>query len=442
MTEGSSRKPARAPSSAALAKRRRRVERGERDEAAARAWFDAHRPTTHQLVLPLLRALERRGGSAKPADVYDDVATIIGVNPALRRLEQTFANGRRSNLFERQVRFARETAKHKGLIVSPERGRWNLTQDGGDMLGLVKPGVVVTIFETAAGRAWWANAEDAVGAIADDSLDLIFTSPPYPHLTDKRKYGTMDVATWLDVHTSLAAAWRAKLKDSGSVIVNLGPTYISGTPCQSPYMERFTLTLLDSLGYHLADRMYWENPCRLPPMQWVAVKRVRVRPSVEPLLWFSKTAHPKADNRNVLVDYADKDRWLGNQAAAIRPSGYDVTTRSFSKDNGGRIPGSLVTAAAAQSNDAYRRACRREGLALHPAVMPASVAEFAIRLTTDKGDVVYDPFFGSGTTGAVAERLGRRWLGSERARTFLDGARLRFGDDSQDSEIASTRRQG
>jgi DNA modification methylase len=58
--------------------------------------------------------------------------------------------------------------------------------------------------------------------------------------------------------------------------------------------------------------------------------------------------------------------------------------------------------------------------------MPEKIVDFAVRLTTDPDDLIYDPFMGSGTTGVVSERLGRRWIGTERSRDYIRSAQIRF----------------
>src|SRR3546814_2363297 len=57
--------------------------------------------------------------------------------------------------------------------------------------------------------------------------------------------------------------------------------------------------------------------------------------------------------------------------------------------------------------------------------MPIPVPKFAIEMLTRPGDLVFDPFFGSGTTGAAAEELGRRWVGVDHHQVLLEGASLR-----------------
>jgi len=61
----------------------------------------------------------------------------------------------------------------------------------------------------------------------------------------------------------------------------------------------------------------------------------------------------------------------------------------------------------------YQKFCKDQRLPGHPARMPDKIPEFFIKFLTDENDLVMDPFAGSNTTGATAERLGRRWLSIE-----------------------------
>src|SRR6202171_2671972 len=66
------------------------------------------------------------------------------------------------------------------------------------------------------------------------------------------------------------------------------------------------------------------------------------------------------------------------------------------------------------------------GAKAHSTQKPEALLHRVILASTNPGDVVLDPFFGSGTTGAVAKRLSRRFIGIERERAYVDLARVRI----------------
>jgi site-specific DNA-methyltransferase (cytosine-N4-specific) len=78
------------------------------------------------------------------------------------------------------------------------------------------------------------------------------------------------------------------------------------------------------------------------------------------------------------------------------------------------------------ANDSYTEQCKRAGMKIHPARFPAALPAFFIKLLTDEGDLVLDPFAGSNTTGAVAEKLQRRWIAIENVEVYLEASKFRF----------------
>ena len=110
-----------------------------------------------------------------------------------------------------------------------------------------------------------------------------------------------------------------------------------------------------------------------------------------------------------------------------RPSGHDISDK-FKKHNGGAIPPNLIAIPNTESNGAYQRYCQEHGIIEHPARFPAALPEFFVRMLTDAGDLVIDPFGGSCVTGEVCERLGRKWACVELNEQYLEGAMVRFTD--------------
>jgi DNA modification methylase len=111
--------------------------------------------------------------------------------------------------------------------------------------------------------------------------------------------------------------------------------------------------------------------------------------------------------------------------AKLRPSGHDISDK-FGKDNGGSVPPNLLALANTESNGAYQEYCRANSLPVHPARFPAGIPEYFIRMLSNEGDLVLDPFAGSCVTGEVAESLNRKWICCELSEEYLKGARARF----------------
>jgi site-specific DNA-methyltransferase (cytosine-N4-specific) len=80
------------------------------------------------------------------------------------------------------------------------------------------------------------------------------------------------------------------------------------------------------------------------------------------------------------------------------------------------------------ANDAYTLRSKAEGLKVHPAGYSRALPEVFIKMLTDEGDVVLDPFAGSNTTGAVVESFQRRWIAFESIEEYLRASKFRFSN--------------
>jgi site-specific DNA-methyltransferase (cytosine-N4-specific) len=379
-------------------------------------------PSQHQLVLPFIETVKELGGKAKPKDVYGTLADKVNIPPDERDKKTPGGVYR----WDRHVRWTYQLAKLKGLIASPAFNTWELTESGSKMLMNARPGIVITVYETPNGVCLWGECEAAQGFIEDNSINLILTSPPY-NLLRQKEYAAPRNNEYLDWLLSLANDWQRLLADDGSVVINLGGAYNKGTPTRNLYQWRFLLKLCDEIGYHLCQDFYWYNNAKLPaPAEWVNVRKIRVKDSVEHLYWLSKTPFPKANNQNVLRPYSKtmtnviKAGWKAQK----RPSGHSLT--GFNNNNGGSIPDNIIVKANTTSNDQYMRYCKENRIKPHPARYPSEIPEFFIEFLTDPGDIVYDPFSGSNVTGAAAEKLGRRWITSEKSLYYIKGSKGRF----------------
>jgi site-specific DNA-methyltransferase (cytosine-N4-specific) len=231
------------------------------------------------------------------------------------------------------------------------------------------------------------------------------------------------------------------LPEDGSFVLNIGGSYNKGTPTRSLYHFKLLIALVEEVGFHLAQECFWYNPAKMPvPAEWVTVRRIRVRDSVEYVWWLSKTPYPKASNLNVLREYSEDMIRLNRRGLreTIRPSGHVIRSSFNNVDAGGAIPASVVESdwddtpesmmkmGNNAANDDYTMRCKEEGIKIHPARFPAQLPRFFIKMLTEPDDVVLDPFAGSLTTGAVAEKLERQWIAGEAVEEYLKAGVFRF----------------
>lgn len=264
-------------------------------------------------------------------------------------------------------------------------------------------------------------------AIEKRSVDLIVTSPPFG-LVRKKDYGNVDADKYVEWFRPFAAAFKEALKPHGSLVIDIGGSWIPGQATKSLYHYELLICLCREFGFHLAQEFFWWNPSRLPtPAEWVTVRRIRVKDAVNSVWWLSPTPWPKASNKRVLQPYSAsmKELLAKGYKPMLRPSGHDISDK-FAVDNGAAIPPNLLAIAHTESNSHYIRYCAEKGLKPHPARFPVELPEFFIRMLTDSADLVVDPFAGSCVTGEASERTGRRWICCDLVPQYVQGALGRF----------------
>lgn len=293
---------------------------------------------------------------------------------------------------------------------------------------------------------------------------LILTSPPFP-LNRKKSYGNFAGEEYKEWLTGLAPLFSELLTDDGSIVIEMGNSWVPGRPAQSLLHLESLIGFVNNpeADLRLCQQFVCFNPSRLPaPAQWVTIERIRMTDSYTNLWWMSKTDYPKADNRKVLRPYSDSMKALikrGKYNSGKRPSEYDISENGFLTDHGGSIALNLLeleqmdekrkvrlpnafSASHTTSNDFFFRTCRERGITPHPARMPVGLVAFFIEFLTDPGDLVLDPFAGSNTTGFAAEALRRRWASIEVREDYAEQSRIRLEDPILKEPIATQPEEG
>lgn len=200
-----------------------------------------------------------------------------------------------------------------------------------------------SLYETKMGSAFVGDSIQLMREIPDSSLDLVITSPPYA-LHFEKEYGNVSKDDYVEWFLPFSREIHRILKPEGSFILNIGGSYNEGEPTRSLYHFKLLIALIEQVEFHLAQECFWYNPAKLPaPAEWVNVRRIRIKDSIEYIWWLSPTSYPKADNRQVLVPYSrDMKKLISRGLKGVqRPSGHNITEK-FSEDRGGAIPSNFL----------------------------------------------------------------------------------------------------
>lgn len=292
---------------------------------------------------------------------------------------------------------------------------------------------------TNLGSAYLGDSNTLLKDIPSNSVNLIMTSPPFA-LQRKKEYGNVSPEEYVNWFvSSFYYDFHRILKEDGSLVIDIGGSWIKGSPTRSLYHYELLINLckkqyFKGKGYqfYFAQDFFWYNPSKLPtPAEWVAVRRIRVKDAVNTIWWLSKSEFPKASNKNVLKPYSDSMKNLikNGYKAKLRPSGHNISTK-FQKNNNGAIPPNFIELSNTESNSYYLRMCKENNIKPHPARFPMALPDFFINFLTDENDIVLDPFAGSCVTGEAAELNNRRWICIEVIKDYLIGARFRFNREN------------
>lgn len=234
-----------------------------------------------------------------------------------------------------------------------------------------------------------------MGGLADESIDLIFADPPYnlqlsqelwrPNMT--RVAGVEDEWDQFESFEAYDAFTWDWLKAARRILKPTGAIWVIGT-----YHNIFRIgSIMQDLGYWMLNDVAWVKTNPMPNF-----RGVRFTNAHETLIWATKSAEAK-----YTFNYHAMKRL--NQGKQMRSDWL--------------LP--ICTG---------KERLRVEGEKVHSTQKPEALLYRVLLASSQPGDVVLDPFFGTGTTGVVAKRLHRRWIGIELEREYVRVAQARIDD--------------
>ena len=264
------------------------------------------------------------------------------------------------------------------------------------------------------------DAADVLASLPADSVQLVVTSPPY---ADQRRstYGGIHPDDYVEWFMPRAEAIRRVLRPDGTFILNIKEKAVKGE--RHTYVLELILAMRRA-GWLWTEEFMWHKKNSYPG-KWPN----RFRDSWERLLQFNLDRKFRMHQEAVMVPVGD---WATTRLRNLSDTDR-VRDESGVESGFGKNVSNWVGRELAYPTNVLHMAteCSNRG---HSAAFPEALPEWFIRLFTEEGDVVLDPFAGSGSTLAAARALGRRAIGVDISAEYCALARERLGLDADSSE--------
>lgn len=238
---------------------------------------------------------------------------------------------------------------------------------------------------------------DLMKNIPDNSVDVVITSPPY---ADRRKkvYGGINEEKYVEWFLPIGSEIKRIIKPTGSFFLNIKPHTNKGE--RSLYVFDLIIMLKRELGFLFVEEYCWTKnafPGKL---------NGRFKNGFEPVYHFTKQS-PNNITFNPIA--------CGTPINGSGMTGMNTTNiRNLELSR----PSNVINVNNVSNQFSDKK--------LHPATFPEGLVEFFIKSFTNEGDVVLDPFAGSGTTGIVCEKLNRDFILIEKKEEYYNIIKKRF----------------
>ncbi len=253
------------------------------------------------------------------------------------------------------------------------------------------------------------------------SVDLIVTSPPY---ADQRKdtYGGVHPDKYVEWFTPVAAELKRALKTEGSFILNIKERVVNGE--RHTYVLELILALRKQ-GWMWTEEYIWHKRNSYPG-KWPN----RFRDGWEHCLHFTKDKHFAMYQDAVRVPMGD---WSQSRLRNLSETDKRRDNSRVQSGFGKKIENWIGRDLAYPDNVLHLATeCSNRG---HSAAFPVELPAWFIKLFTQAGDLVLDPFLGSGTTAVAAKQLDRRCIGIEMSPAYFQVAKQRLDTETMQLPI-------
>lgn len=263
-------------------------------------------------------------------------------------------------------------------------------------------------------QIYQGDSLDLLKQLSNNSVDLVITSPPYSTLKiyiDNPGILADDYVEWFLPYCNEICR---VIKPTGSFILNINDKVESGF--RHPYVFDLISEIHKRTDLKLFERLFWNKLKSLP-------NKSRFGDRVEYLFWFAKEKGFKFNIDEMRTPYAEKSiqrmkNPLKKRFARTEENQKSDDYKEWSPNPKGALPTTLVNI----SSESKRIADN------HVAVYPVELVDYFIKGSTEEGDLVLDPFMGTGTTAVSAKKLNRNFIGFEKQQEYIEVANKRIFD--------------
>ncbi len=252
---------------------------------------------------------------------------------------------------------------------------------------------------------------DLLKKLDDNSIDLVITSPPYADLKVYIDNPGILADNYVEWFLPICNEICRVIKPTGSFILNINDKVENGF--RHPYVFDLISEIHKRTELKMFERLFWNKMKGLP-------NRSRFGDRVEYLFWFAKEKGFKFYLDEMRTEYSEKSiqrmKKPLKKRFARREGDSDLEYKDWSPNPLGALPTTLVNISSESKKIADN----------HVAVYPTELVKYFIKGSTEEGDVVLDPFMGTGTTAVASNELGRNWIGFEMQQDYINLANSRI----------------
>ena len=260
-------------------------------------------------------------------------------------------------------------------------------------------------------KIYCMDAKEGMNLLPDDYIDLTVTSPPYDDLRTYKGYS-------FDFEPIAKELYRVT-KPGGVVVWVVGDATVNGSETGTSFRQAL---YFKETGFNLHDTMIYEKD--IPP-----INANRYEPKFEYMFVFSRGSPAKFNPINIKKNWTDRrasKNWHRSKDSDFRAKG------GSRPDVGTKVAGNVWFYVASGGNSTRDKIAYQ-----HPAIFPEQLAYDHIISWSNPGDIVLDPFMGSGTTGKMAALNRRHYIGFDISEEYCEIARKRISEHTAQQNIFS-----